>query len=147
MNIRQAVAGDHQALLDIWEQSVRATHHFLSEDDIRALLPVVRDDALPALEVWVLSDEASRPVGFMGLDGSKLEALFISPASFRKGYGKRMLEHARKLKGALQVDVNEQNPSAVAFYLRNGFAVAGRSEKDSQGQPFPLLHLRETLAA
>jgi putative acetyltransferase len=83
----------------------------------------------------------------MGVDDNKLEALFISPASFRKGYGKVLLDHARKLKGALQVDVNEQNPKAVAFYLSNGFVMAGRSATDSQGRPFSLLHLREGLAA
>jgi putative acetyltransferase len=147
MNIRTASPEDHPALLTLWEQSVRATHAFLSEDDIQALIPVVRDQTLPALEVWLLSDEPGTAVGFMGLDNNKFEALFISPACFRKGYGKVLLEHARKLKGKLQVDVNEQNPKAVAFYLNNGFIVAGRSPTDSQGRPFPLLHLREGLAA
>ncbi|MDQ0008704.1 putative acetyltransferase [Luteibacter jiangsuensis] len=143
MKIRKAQPEDHQALLGIWEQSVRASHDFLSEQDIQTLLPMVRDQALPGLEVWVLCDEASAPMGFMGLDNNKLEALFISPTSFRRGGGKAMLEHARVLKGELQVDVNEQNPRAVAFYLSNGFVVTGRSSTDSQGLPFPLLHLSE----
>lgn len=147
MSIRKAQPEDQFALLSIWEQSVRASHDFLSEQDIHSLLPVVRDQALPNLEVWVLCDEASAPIGFMGLDDNKLEALFISPTSFRKGGGKVMLEYARKLKGPLQVDVNEQNPRAVAFYLSNGFVVAGRSSTDSQGQPFPLLHLNEVTAS
>lgn len=142
MNIRKAQLEDHPALLGIWEQSVRASHDFLTEQDIQALLPMVRDQALPGLEVWVLC-EGSIPIGFMGLDDDKLEALFISPASFRQGGGKAMLEHARKLKGQLRVDVNEQNPRAVEFYLSNGFMVAGRSPTDSQGRPFPLLHLSE----
>ncbi|HVR53851.1 MAG TPA: acetyltransferase [Pseudorhodoferax sp.] len=146
MNIRTARPEDHPALLGIWEQSVRASHDFLSEQDIQALVPIVRDQALPGLEVWVLCDEASAPIGFMGLDGNKLEALFIAPGSFRQGCGKFMLEHARTLKGPLQVDVNAQNPRAVAFYLAHGFVVAGRSPTDAQGQPFPLLHLHETLA-
>lgn len=143
MKIRKAQSEDYQTLLGIWEQSVRATHDFLSEQDIQSLIPMVRDQALPNLEVWVLCDEASQPIGFMGLDGSMLEALFISPTSFRSGGGKAMLEHARRLKGQLQVDVNEQNPRAVAFYLANGFVISGRSPTDSQGQPFPLLHLSE----
>lgn len=143
MGIRKAQEGDYRVLIQIWEQSVRATHHFLSEQDIQTLLPIVRDQAFPNLEVWVLCDDAAGPIGFMGLDGNKLEALFISPASFRRGYGKVMLEHARKLKGPLQVDVNEQNPGAVAFYLSNGFRQAGRSATDSLGLPFPLLHLNE----
>lgn len=143
MDIRKAREGDYPALICIWEQSVRATHHFLSEQDIGTLLPIVRDQALSNLEVWVLCDEAVEPIGFMGLDNNRLEALFISPASFRRGYGKIMLEHARKLKGPLQVDVNEQNPGAMAFYLSNGFKLAGRSATDSLGLPFPLLHLNE----
>ncbi len=147
MSIRKAQPEDRPVLLSIWEQSVRASHDFLSEQDIQSLVPIVRDQALPNLEVWVLCDEASTPIGFMGLDENTLEALFISPASFRKGGGKLMLEHARKLKGSLQVDVNEQNPRAVAFYLSNGFVVAGRSSTDAQGQPFPLLHLSEAAAS
>ncbi|RZZ87861.1 GNAT family N-acetyltransferase [Pseudoxanthomonas winnipegensis] len=143
MNIRKAQPEDHPSLLGIWEQSVRASHDFLSEQDIQSLLPLVRDHALPGLEVWILCDEASSPIGFMGLDDNKVEALFIAPTSFRRGGGKVMLEHARKLKGALKVDVNEQNPHAVAFYLSNGFVVSGRSPLDAQGLPFPLLHLDE----
>lgn len=91
----------------------------------------------------MLCDEMSEPVGFMGLNGNKLEALFILPSRFRQGYGKLMLKHARQLKGALEVDVNEQNPNAVKFYLSNGFSVTGRSAVDAQGRPFPLLHLNE----
>ncbi|MFA5488623.1 MAG: acetyltransferase [Candidimonas sp.] len=143
MKIRKGQPEDHQTLLVIWEQSVRASHDFLSEQDIQALLPIVRDQALPGLEVWVLCDEASAPIGFMGLNDNKLEALFISPTSFRQGGGKIMLEHSRRLKGQLEVDVNEQNPRAVGFYLSNGFLVAGRSPTDPQGLPFPLLHLRD----
>lgn len=144
MRIRKAKPEDHQVLLRIWEESVRATHDFLSEHDIQSLLPVVLDQALANFEIWVLCDESPDPVGFMGLDGNSLEALFISPARFRQGGGKLMLQYARKLKGRLQVDVNEQNLHAVAFYLANGFVVAGRSPTDAQGQPFPLLHLDET---
>ena len=47
------------------------------------------------------------------------------------------------LKGPLVVDVNEQNPQALQFYLAEGFQVVGRSELDGGGRPFPLLHLRE----
>jgi putative acetyltransferase len=43
---------------------------------------------------------------------------------------------------ATRVDVNEQNEQAVGFYQRMRFGVEGRSELDSQGKPFPLLHMR-----
>lgn len=143
MNIRKADPADFESLLGIWQASVRATHHFLSERDILSLVPVVRDQALPNLEVWVLCGESSEPVGFMGLDGNKLEALFIAPDSFGKGGGRQLLAHARALKGALLVDVNEQNPAATQFYLANGFRQVGRSPLDADGRPFPLLHLAD----
>ena len=49
--------------------------------------------------------------------------------------------------GATVVEVNEQNAQAVRFYHWMGFSVVGRSEVDSLGKPFPLLHLRVHLFA
>lgn len=143
MKVRAAVPGDHPVLVDIWLRSVRATHTFLTEDDIQALLPVVRDTALKDLELWVFCAGDDQPIGFMGLSGASLEALFIAPEWIRRGGGRMLLEHARALHGPLSVDVNEQNPEALRFYEANGFKVVGRSETDSDGRPFPLLHLRE----
>ena len=50
MWIRAATSDEQSPLLDIWLRSVRATHAFLSEDDIQFLLPLVRDHALKELE-------------------------------------------------------------------------------------------------
>ncbi len=122
---------------------MRATHAFLSEEDIAALRPEVRDAALPALELWVLCGDDGELLGFMGLDSAKLEALYIAPSSSRRGGGRMLVERARRLKGPLAVDVNEQNPAALRFYEAMGFRVCGRSPLDSAGRPFPLLHLVE----
>lgn len=140
--IRRAREEDHPVLLAIWLRAVRATHAFLAEADIQELHPLVRDHALPALELWAL-EEGGAILGWMGLDGPKLEALFIDPEHAGKGHGRRLVEHARALKGPLTLDVNEQNPGAVAFYRRLGFKITGRSDLDGQGRPFPLLHMAE----
>jgi putative acetyltransferase len=145
MTIREALLSDHDTVFDIWLRSVRATHTFLTEDDIQSLAPLVPAE-LARLELWVLCPDGGPPVGFLGLSGSKVEALFLAPEWCRRGFGRRLLEHARGLKGPLAVDVNEQNTEAVRFYEACGFAVVGRSEVDEAGRPFPLLHLREPLA-
>jgi putative acetyltransferase len=121
---------------------VRATHSFLTEDDIQSLLPLVRDLALPALEIWVLCTNTGTPMGFLGMSGSKMEALFLAPEFHRQGGGRRLVRHAQELRGEITVDVNEQNPAACRFYEACGFVVEGRSELDSTGRPFPLLHMR-----
>ena len=143
MTIREAGPGERDTLLDIWLRSVRAAHTFLTEQDIQSLLPEVRDAALVNLELWVLCSENNRPIGFLGLLGSKVEALFLLPEYVRLGGGRMLLDHARGLKGSLTVDVNEQNPEAVRFYQACGFTVIGRSDVDSNGRPFPLLHMHE----
>ena len=81
----------------------------------------------------------------MGLADNNVESLFVAPDHARRGGGRLLLEHARKLKGPLCVDVNEQNHEAVRFYEANGFHVIGRSAVDSAGRPFPLLQLREVV--
>ncbi|MEK8130351.1 acetyltransferase [Paenibacillus filicis] len=133
---------DHEQLVDIWLRAVRATHTFLTEEDIEFFHTMVRDEALTAVELWTALDEAGVPVGFIGLDGTKVEMLFVDPDRHGQGTGRRLMEHAVQLKGpAITVDVNEQNEGAHAFYLRLGFVQTGRSELDGSGKPFPLLHL------
>ena len=143
--IREAAISDREAILDVWLRSVRATHAFLTEEHIQALLPEVRDLALPALELWVLCAGQGEVIGFLGLSGASIEALFLCPRHLRRGGGRMLVEHARRLKGALTVDVNEQNPEALKFYEACGFEVVGRSPVDAGGRPFPLLHLAQSI--
>lgn len=143
MTVREGRPADHPTLLAIWLRAVRGSHTFLTEADIQSLYPLVRDAALPALELWVLCGDDGEPVGFSGLDGAKMEALFVDPAFAGRGGGRLLVEHARRLKGPLTVDVNEQNPTALRFYEAMGFRVVGRSPTDDAGRPFPLLHMSE----
>lgn len=141
MIIRQATNADHPYLLNIWLRSVRATHHFLKESDIEELLPQLRDIYLPAVELWVAVDAEDCPLGFVGLNENHVEMLFIEPGLRGKGIGRTLLDHARRSRNQMSVDVNEQNPDAVGFYLHYGFIQTGRSPLDGEGCPFPLLHL------
>jgi len=94
MTIREAEPSDQETLLDIWLRSVKATHTFLTEQDIQALMPEVRDGALTKLELWVLCSETGLAIGFLGLSGSNVEALFIAPEFFRLGGGRmRLIMH------------------------------------------------------
>ena len=138
-----SIPADREVLFDIWLCSVRATHTFVSEEDIQAMIPPVREYlASREPEFWVVCDDTGVIMGFMGMSVSKMESLFLAPEFHRLGGGRRLVQHAQALKGELTVDVNEQNPAARRFYEACGFVVEGRSELDSTGRPFPLLHMR-----
>lgn len=146
MSIRERQAADHPHLLELWERSVRATHDFLSEADIAELRPQVRDIYFDAVEIWIYEDAAGL-AGFIGLSDAQVEMLFLEPERRGQGIGTRLLDHARGLRGALTVDVNEHNPQAHGFYRRYGFVDVGRSPLDGQGRPFPLIHMALPRAA
>src|SRR5262249_51771176 len=94
MKIRPANPGDREALVDIGLRSVGASHTFLTESDIQAMLPLVRDHALAALEVWVLTDDG-KPIGCLGMSDNKMEALFLAPEFRRRGGGRLLVQHAQ----------------------------------------------------
>lgn len=128
-------------LTTLWEASVRATHHFLTEDDIQALSLYV-PQALAAVPHLAVLRRLDRPIGFLGVDGERLEMLFLSPAVIGQGLGRQLLTWGIQQYGIQEVCVNEQNPQARGFYEHLGFRLYKRTELDEQGRPFPLLYLR-----
>ena len=65
---KELIAG----LLGTWEASVRASHHFLTEDDIRSLCPQAEEAIRQIETLWVVEDENVR-IGFMGIQSGKIE--------------------------------------------------------------------------
>jgi putative acetyltransferase len=133
---------DFDTLTEVWEASVRATHSFLTEDNIQYFKPLVRKEFLPAVELRCVRDGDFRPIGFLGVANGKIEMLFIRPDMRGRGIGKQLLTYAVEEMNAREVDVNEQNEHAVGFYKRMGFAVVGRTDVDGMGKPFPLLQMK-----
>ncbi len=128
-------------LKEIWLRSVKATHFFLSEDHITKLIPFV-EMGLEHIETLVVEYNDNVPIGFMGIDGNKLEMLFLDTPFMKKGFGRKLLTQAIDEFNVEYVDVNEQNPNAVEFYNAMGFSQYDRSELDDQGNNFPILKLK-----
>ena len=131
----------HQ-LLEVWERSVRATHLFLSADEVAEIKPYVPQALreIPHLVAAWRADGA--PAGFLGVDGRKLEMLFLAPEERGKGLGRKLVQYGMERFDIREVTVNEQNPQARGFYERMGFCVCQRSELDEQGRPYPILTMR-----
>ncbi len=129
-------------LLKVWEDSVRATHLFLSEAEIAQIKTYV-PQALDGVErLTVAEDGQGRAISFMGTEGARLEMLFIAPQYRGMGIGSRLLRRAVSVYGVNELTVNEQNPQAAGFYEHMGFAICKRTDCDEQGAPYPLLYMK-----
>jgi len=131
---------DYENVVEVWEASVRATHHFLKEEDIEYFKPLILNTYLDAVELRCIRNN-KKIVGFLGVADQNLEMLFIHPNYRGKRIGKTLLEYSIDQLDVTKVDVNEQNEQAVRFYKNCGFVTISRSELDASGKPYPILHM------
>lgn len=143
--LRAASPADAAAMVALWRRAVLATHDFLAAGDVDRYEGVVRA-GLPTLTV-TLAERQGRVLGFVAVDGARVEMLFVDPGVHGSGIGSALLRHATAGRAVVDLDVNEQNPGARAFYARHGFVEVGRSPLDGDGRPYPLLHLRRLAPA
>ncbi len=98
----------------------------------------------------ITASDYDKKLGFIALRGNKIEALFITPSAFKKGVGKALI--AKALESGLGdydyilVDCNEANTDAIAFYHTLGFAIFGRSPRDSHNRDLALVHFKASSA-
>ncbi|HFX3886277.1 TPA: GNAT family N-acetyltransferase [Enterococcus faecium] len=130
-----------EQLLKIWESSVRATHLFLSNNEIKEIKKYVPRALKEIPHLIIVENESQIPIGFMGIAGQHLEMLFISNHERGKGAGKKLLEYGIEKYSINDLAVNEENPLAKGFYEYMGFEVYKRTEVDEQGNPYPLLYM------
>lgn len=132
-----------QKLLDVWESSVKATHLFLSVDEINNIKQYV-PQALKDVSILVIAENKNgNLVGFMGVDDKRLEMLFVLDKYRGQGIGKQLLQYGIENYSINELTVNEQNPRAKGFYEHMGFEVYKRTELDEQGNPYPLLYMKK----
>jgi putative acetyltransferase len=130
-----------QQVLEIWEQSVLATHDFLTQTDFEEIKLLVESINFNDLEVFCLTNE-NFVLGFIGVADKKIEMLFLDPKYFGQALGQKLLSFAVSELAANKLDVNEQNIKALRFYQKFGFETFERTEKDDQGRNYPLLRMR-----
>ena len=130
------------ALVAVWEDSVQASHTFLSKEEIAHIKTYV-PQALQRVEHLVVAEsESGTIVGFLGVTEQRLEMLFLAPEVQGQGIGKALLQYGMERYGIQTLTVNEQNPQAVGFYEHMGFQTYRRTEQDEAGDPYPLLYMK-----
>ena len=129
-------------LIEVWEDSVKATHTFLSNEEIEKIKEYVPQALNNISHLIIVTDEDERTIAFMGIEENKLEMLFIKNSERGKGIGKQLLNYGIENYGVNDLAVNEDNPQAKGFYEHMGFKVYKRNELDDQGNPYPVLYMK-----
>ena len=129
-------------LFEVWDKSVRETHLFLSDSEIKDISRYIPQALSSIAHLIVAFNDENNPVAFMGIEDRKLEMLFVSPGYRGKGLGKQLIHYGIENYSINELGVNEQNPLAKAFYEHMGFQVYKRTDTDEQGNPYPILYMR-----
>lgn len=145
MNIFEAINRTESLinkLLKVWEDSVKATHTFLSNDEIEDIKKYVPQALKEISHLVIIEDEDNEPIAFMGVEDKKLEMLFVKNSERGKKLGKQLLKYGIDNYNVNELTVNEQNPDAKGFYEHMGFETYKRSELDEQGNHYPILYMK-----
>lgn len=130
--IRAYRSDDLNPVLDVWQAASEVGHPFLTDDFLASERQSIARDHLPSAETWVWEADG-KISGFIALLGDEIGALFVEPALHGEGIGKSLVDHARDLRGRLEVEVFAANKIGLSFYRRYGFVENERNVHEATG--------------
>ena len=133
MSIRPYEPPDCDAVMRAWESATRQSAPFLTEEFIRGEREEVRTKWIPAADIWVYEHDGS-VVGFIALLGDEVGGFFVQPVQQGQGVGRALMDHARRLRGRLELDVFTENSIGRRFYQRYGFRIVGEHVHEATGR-------------
>ena len=130
---------DLNDVLDVWNAATRLAHPFLDNVFLRDERKAIAEVYLPMAETWVFILDTG-VVGFIALLGDEVGGLYVAPDHHGQGIGRQLVDHARGLRGHLEVEVFKANTLGRRFYDRYGFVLMKERIHEETGQP--LLRLK-----
>ncbi len=88
---------------------------------------------MPQAEVYVYETEG-KIKGFLGITGEYIAGIFVDKTAQSRGIGKQLLDHAKKGKTHLTLQVYQKNKRAAAFYRREGFFIQQEAVEENTGE-------------
>lgn len=122
--IRQIHSSEIDEVGKVWHRSGLDEYDYLPQFqalDQKQALEVFRKVILPKNQIWV--DAQSTSVrGFLALNDSYIDRLYVDPDHQRSGVGSRLMDHAKSISpNGLRLHTHQQNLRARSFYEKHGF--------------------------
>ena len=124
LTTRRARPEETATIAKLWNETKRDAYPYLPLEQGRSVeedLGFFQGHIEPRCDIWVASRD-DEIVGFMAMDGSYVDRLYIHPRAQRQGAGEALLTEARSLSpDGLELHTHQENVSARAFYEKHGF--------------------------
>ena len=132
--IRKFQETDIDAVMRIWLESNTEAHDFIPSAYWEEHFAQV-GEMLPQAEVYVLEEQKFTEIlGFIGLAEDYIAGIFVRGEAQGRGIGKELLDHAKRGKRKLTLNVYAKNTGAVRFYQREGFRIAEEGVDEDTGE-------------
>lgn len=135
----ELLPADYEAIAELWEASVRATHHFLKPEEIGFYKPYLVKYALPACRLYGIKTNEGKLCAFIGLSYDKIEMLFVSPKFFKNGCGRRLVDFAERKKNIKRLTSTKKTHAGAGLLSSYGLQHCRpqRSGRQRQAPPAP----------
>lgn len=130
--IRSLQTKDIDAVMNIWLSVNIQVHNFIDSSYWNKNFDMVQE-ILPKTLVFVY-EQGEQIVGFIGLNGTYIEGIFVDNTKQSNGVGKKLIEYVKDKNNQLSLRVYKKNKRAVEFYLREGFTVRNEEEDGNTGE-------------
>ncbi|MCX6020286.1 MAG: GNAT family N-acetyltransferase [Chloroflexi bacterium] len=116
--------GDASAVVAVWHRSGRDRYTFLPTWQAFTLDHahlVFQQVIAPFCAMWVGTTN-ERIVVYLAMKGSYIDRLYVDPQEQGKGWGGRLINHAKAMRpDGLELHTHQENHGARLFYERHGF--------------------------
>ena len=126
-------------LTNLWERSVKTSHHFLNLKEIEKIKQYVPNELRKVAKLFVAFEKKDVLVAFIGINDNMIQMLFVDDKYVGKGIGSKLVDYVINKYNIKYVEVNEGNLIAHKFYLYKGFKDIKRKEYDEYNDPYPII--------
>nr|WP_297306664.1 N-acetyltransferase [uncultured Flavobacterium sp.] len=141
--IRPFEKKDTDSVLEIWLNASVISHDFIPQSYWLEKINDMRDIYLPQSNSYVI-EENNFVVGFISLVENYIAAIFVHPISQGKGFGKKLLQHAKELYPELILNVYSKNKKSIAFYISQDFLIKNEQIEENTGELETVMEYKKT---
>ncbi len=119
-----------EKVMEIWLNANKSAHCFIPAEYWDAHYDIVKNEYFPRSQNFVYEENGSVCAFISVVNKEYIGALFVAEHFQNRGIGAALVTYCKERFPRLTLSVYVDDPRAVAFYKRQGFAIASCSLSD-----------------